>query len=296
MKTLNYILGLSLRIFLVMVAIACIVYFSQGKRSYKGSSGVDTTKYTDVVLINNSELDSVQVFLTLQSTRSIVGLFGMDSSNIVTYCGNDSVPCVGSFWAKKGVEYHLGDSTPMLGAIVTWGVQNQACSAAQSIVGPDGKKLYPMGINNFEFSVNTWWQNGAVIGGNESFDITCVDGTHSQLQQSVTSFGARSQTMSPNFGSFWDFGAKDSTGRLIPFSSSKNGYDLSECVDIPGVFPYGCDWGYRSYSPPTPCTSPTYPVRCSTRWGQINTSQLNRPGQGGRVTCEFLRFTKGEIL
>ena len=93
---------------------------------------VDTTKYTDVVLINKSELDSVKVFVTLQGTKSIVGLFGMDSSNIITYC-IDSVPCVGSFWAKKGVEYHLGDTTPLSGVIITWGVQNQSCPAALQI-------------------------------------------------------------------------------------------------------------------------------------------------------------------
>lgn len=255
---------------------------------------IDTTKYTDVVLVNKSDLDSVQVFLTLQSTQSIVGLFGMDSSNIVTYCGSDSIPCIGSFWVKKGIEYHLNDTNAITGAIITWGVQNQSCGSAQSIVNSNGVKLYPMGINNFEFTVNTWWQNGNLTGQNESFDITCVDGAHSILQQRVTSFGNRdNKTLSPNFGAFWDFGAKDSTGQLLVFNSSKNG-TLSESINIPGVFPYQCDWGYKSFSPPTPCTNPTYPVKCSTKWGQINTSQLNRPGQGGRIVCEFLGFI--EIL
>ena len=44
---------------------------------------VDTTKYTDVVLMNSSKLDSVQVFVTLPSTQSIVGKFGMDSTNFI---------------------------------------------------------------------------------------------------------------------------------------------------------------------------------------------------------------------
>ena len=254
---------------------------------------VDTTKYTDVVLINSSKYDSVQVFVTLQNTESIVGLFGMTSSNIVTYCSPDSIPCVGGFWAKKGVQYHLGVTRPLTGVIITWGVQNQACPAAQNILDSAGHKLYPYGINNFEFTVNTWWKNDMVTGKGESFDITCVDGLHSILQQRVTSFGPRNEKgLNPNFGAFWDFGYKDSTGKLSPFYGSVNGTTLEGCVNIPGVFPYGCDWGYKSYQPPTPCNSPKYPVKCSTKWGNINTSQTNRQGQGGQVICEFIGFTR----
>ena len=253
---------------------------------------VDTTKYTDVVLINRSNYDSVQVFITLQNTESVVGLFGMDSSNIVTYCSPNSIPCVGSFWAKKDVKYHLGVTKPMTGVIVTWGIQNQSCPAAQSILDSNNKKAYPYGINNFEFTVNTWWQNDSVMGKGESFDITCVDGLHSVLKQSVTSFGSRNENgLNPNFGAFWDFGYK-LNNNLQPFSSSMNGVTLDGCVNIPGVFPYGCDWGYKSYQPPTPCDSPKYSVKCSTKWGDINTSQTNRQGQGGQVICEFIGFTK----
>ena len=241
---------------------------------------VDTTRYTDVVLINKSQLDSVQVWVVLQSGESIVGLFGMDSSNM--FNGQSDV---GNFWAQKGVEYHLGDTTALQGVIVTWGVQNQNCSAAQAAG-------YPFGINNFEFTVNTWWQNGVVTGAGESFDITCVDGLHSILQQTVTSFGPRvDSVLSPNFGAFWDFGYKDNTGKLEPFVGSTNGATLAECVNIPGVFPYQCDWGYRQYSPPPGCNNPSYPVKCSDKWGQINTSQTNRQGQGGQVICTFLGFT-----
>jgi len=241
---------------------------------------VDTTQYTDVVLVNKSQLDSVQVWVTLQAGESIVGLFGMDSSNMF-----NSQSEVGNFWAKKGIEYHLGDTTALTGVIVTWGVQNQACTAAQAAG-------YPFGINNFEFTVNTWWQNGELTGAGESFDITCVDGLHSILQQNVTSFGPRvDSVLSPNFGAFWDFGYKDNTGKLKPFVGSTNGATFAECVNIPGVFPYQCDWGYRQYSPPPACSNPSYPVKCSDKWGQINTSQTNRQGQGGQVICTFIGFT-----
>lgn len=266
------------------------------------SNTVDTTKYTDVVLINKSNLDSVKVFITLPSTQSIVGKFGMDSSNIYIECmninGTDTTycPCKGTFWAKKGVEYHLGDTATVNSAVISWGVDNQACSAAQAILDSAGKQVYPYGLNIFEFTVNSWWQNGITTGANESFDISCVDGLHSVLKQRVTSFGPRdNKGLNPNFGAYWDYGYIDSTGHHVKFVESMNGINFKGCVNIPGVFPYGCDWGYKSEAPPTPCTSPSYSVECSTKYGNINTSQLNRQGQGGQVICEFLGYTKDAV-
>lgn len=263
---------------------------------------VDTTKYTDVVLINNSNFDSVEVFITLPSTTSIIGKFGMDSSNVYIQCmniqNNDTTycPCKGKFWAKKGVEYHLGDSLALNSVVVSWGVDNQACTAAQSIVDSKNKQLYPYGLNIFEFTVNTWYQNGVTTGANESFDISCVDGLHSVLKQHVTSFGPRNNIgLNPNFSSYWDYGYVDSTGHHAKFRESMNGISFKSCVNLPGVFPYQCDWGYKQYSPPPACSNPSYPVECSTKWGDINTSQLNRPGQGGRITCEFLGYTRDAV-
>lgn len=243
---------------------------------------VDTTKYTDVVLINCTN-DSVQVFVTLQSQESIIGKFGMDSTNFDP--NSVGVQCKGVFWAKKDVEYHLGDTTAIYGALITFGVRNQDCPNAQ-IEG------YPFGINNFEFTVNCWWQKGIVTGRGESFDITCVDGLHSVLKETVTSFGPRNSAgLNPNFGAFWDFGYTDSLGNLTKFKSSTNGINFLGCINIPGVYPYGCDLGYKTYNA-TPCNIlPPYPVKCSDKWGPINTSQTNRQGQGGQVICEFLGFT-----
>jgi len=280
-----------------LIAAGAIIWSSQKPTPTPTPSIVDTTKYTDVVLMNSSKLDSVQVFVTLPSTQSIVGKFGMDSTNFNPNSLNPNgtpVQCKGIFWAKKDVEYHLGVTYEVNAAVITWGVDNQACSAAQSILDPKGHKLYPFGLNIFEFTVNSWWQNDSTTGNGESFDISCVDGLHSVLRETVTSFGPRNtQGLNPNFGAFWDFGYTDSTGQLQKFVTATNGVWLLGCIDIAGVFPYGCDWGYESHEPPTPCTNPSYPVVCSTKWGNINTSQTNRQGQGGRVTCEFLGFTYG---
>ena len=269
-------------------------------------SVVDTTKYTDVVLVNNSNLDSVKVYVTLPSTKSIIGKFGMDSSNIypskdsklwckningtdTTYC-----PCKGTFWAKKGVEYHWGDTTAANSIVVSWGVDNQACTTAQNGAdASDNGKKYPFGINIFEFTINTWWQGGKVTGAGESFDISCVDGLHSFLKEKVTSFGPRNNVgLNPNFGAFWDYGYKVD-GQLQKFDSAQNGIDFKHCINIPGVYPYGCDWGYTQHYFPNPCSNPTYAIECSSAYGSINTSQANRQGQGGSVICEFLGFIEG---
>jgi hypothetical protein len=108
-------------------------------------------------------------------------------NSLTSVLGPDGKPvkCKGVFWAKKGIEYHLGDTITLASVVVTWGIDNQACTAAQSITN-EGKQLYPYGLNIFEFSVNTWWQNGKVTGAGESFDISCVDGLHSVLRESVT--------------------------------------------------------------------------------------------------------------
>ena len=266
------------------------------------TESADTSRFTDVVLVNNSNLDSVEVYITLPSTSTIIGKWGMDSSNIFIQCMNINAgdttysPCKGRFWAKKGVEYHLGDSLPLFSAVVSWGVDNQACTAAQSILDSKGNQVYPFGLNIFEFTVNSWCQNGVVTGANESFDISCVDGLHSVLRQHVTSFGPRNEVgLNPNYSAYWDYGFIDSTGHHAKFRESMNGVSFKSSVNIPGVFPYQCDWGYKQYSPPPACSNPAYGVECSTKWGDINTSQLNRPGQGGRITCEFLGWTKDAV-
>lgn len=278
--------------FIIGLLIAGLFYWANSKSTSieYPTSVVDTTMYTDVVLKNCSQKD-VTVYVTLQSGESIIGKFGMDSSNIdkdqglCEYInGKDTlkIPCHGKFLLPAGKDIHLGYSKPLFGAIITFGAKNKQCSAAQK----DG---WINGINNFEFTVNSWYQNGKVYGGNESFDITLVDGLHSFLRQSVTSFGPRVDTteLPKNFGCYWDFGAKDNNDNFITFTSSKNGPTFKSNQNIPGVYPYGCDLCYMSVNPPTPICFDIYP---STKWGNVGICQTNRPGQGGQVICEFLGF------
>ena len=288
MKKLSKIL-IALGIGLVVSGLILWSSISPSPKPNTNPAQIDTSKFTDVVLINNSNLDSVLVYVTLQSQESIIGKFGMDSSNI----SNGSLD-KGTFWAKRGVKYYLNDSTPVHGAIITFGHTNENCTGAQS------DTMFKFGVNNFEFSTNLWVVNGKLTGKGESFDITCVDGLHSILKTSVTSFGPRKswadsthpKGLHHNYGAFWDYGFKDSTRTLLPFTSAQNGITFEGCINIAGVYPYGCDWGYITNFFPHPCRNPSYPINCSTKWGPINTSQTNRQGQGGQIICEFLGYTR----
>lgn len=234
---------------------------------------IDTLEFTDVIIKNSSRLDSVEVYVTLQSTESIIGLFGMDSTNIYQTCmnivENDTtyVPCIGRFWAKKDSVYHLGVTKPVMGAIVTFGTMNMQCKAAI-------KNGFETGINNWEFTVNCFNKNlnPSATGGNESFDITLVDGLHCYIRQSVIApIGSKPSN--------WTY------GNQIPFTYSKNTWPMEKNVNIPGVYPYGCDMCYESQNPPKPLC---FNVKCSDKYPGVNICQTNRAGQGGQVICEFL--------
>lgn len=265
------------KISILLSVVTSLLILSCGNKpnNNTSNSGIDTTKFTDVIVVNSSEMDSVPVYVTLQSEESIVGLFGMDSSNITTSCLNivngdtTYVPCKGMFYAKKGVEYHFGSIKPALGVIITFGAENQNCQQAID-------NGWENGLNNFEFTINCFDKNlnPSATGGNESFDITLVDGLHCFLKQSVTSTN-------------WNWGLTDSNGVYIPFKESENTWPMFKNVNIPAVYPYGCDMCYESQNPPKPIC---FEINCSTKYPGVNTCQTNRSGQGGVVKCEFLGY------
>lgn len=215
---------------------------------------------TDVIIKNSSDLDSVQVFVTLQSTESIVGKFGMDSTNFNPNSKNPDgspVTCKGVFWAKKGVEYHLGDTSVLYGAVISFGADNYACDAAI-----DHGWLY--GVNIFEFTVNT------PSNGNESTDLSCLDGLNSFLRLTV------SDTVN------WIAGGK------VFKNPAETKFPLSANCGIVGVYPYHCDVCIDTLTPPKPVCFPF--EGCSKN--SVNNCQLDRATiRGGYIMCEFLGFT-----
>lgn len=228
-------------------------------QNQKQENPVSSSTCTDVIIKNSSELDSVQVYVTLQSKETIVGKFGMDSTNFNPNCKNpDSTlcSCKGVFWAKKGVEYHLGDTATLYGAVISFGADNYGCQAAID-------HGFQEGINIFEFTVNT------PSNGNESTDLSCLDGLNSYLELTV------SDTVN------WIAGGK----KIV---SAKNTWPLEANCGIPGVYPYHCDVCIDTLTPPHPVCFPW--KGCSDN--PVNDCQFDRATvRGGKIVCQFLGFT-----
>jgi hypothetical protein len=223
---------------------------------------------TDIIIQNSSAKDSIQVFVTLQSGESVIGLFGMDSSNInpnpKLWCenivGTDTtmIPCKGSFWAKKGIEYYLGRNTEVAGAVISFGADNYGCEAA-IFYG------WQSGINIFEFTINT------PSTGNESTDLSCLDGLNSYLKMTVSD--------SIN----WIAG-----GNIFK-NPAENKWPLNNNCGIIGVYPYHCDVCCDTLTPPRPAC---FPFNGCSKTNGINNCQLDRATvRGGYIKCEFLGFT-----
>ena len=157
--------------------------------------------YTDVVISNKSQEDSVKVYVTLQSPNSVIGLFGIKDT--IGSCSK------GYFYAHKGSSYSSSTPAKLLGVVVSFGGDNWACQEAV-------KRGFYTGVNIFEFSINTEF---------ESFDIGCLDGVNSIIKTRV------SDTLN------WQTGE----GNYVKnFRSAQNTFPIINNIGIPGVFPYRC--------------------------------------------------------
>ena len=245
---------------LLLLSLTSVILFSCQNES-PAPVGKD---YTDVIIKNSSSLDSVQVYVTLQAQESIVGKFGMDSSNFNPNSKNpDGTPvqCKGMFWAKKDSLYHLGDTTTLYGAVVSFGADNYGCEAAIS-------HGWQYGVNIFEFTVNT------PSTGNESTDLSCLDGLNSFLMLTVSDT------------SNWIAG-----GNVFK-NPAKNCFPLERNCGIVGVYPYHCDVCIDTLTPPHPVCFPWINPEKSCSNNPVNNCQLDRATvRGGNITCEFLGFT-----
>lgn len=235
-------------------------------------SQTDPTRFTDVIVTNQSTISSVQCFLTVQSTDSAVGKFGISQDSLLS-------KTTGWFWVKKGDSIHLGSTSPSIGYIISFGAQNQACSSAINAGWENG-------INNFEFTLNCY----STKHQPESADITNVDGVNAIIKYSVdTSKGTIGRK-------FWDYSKMNSSGtQLLMFDSAQTSGHLFGDCNIPGIFPYHCDLCNSSSSgAPVPCWQlpPTYNCSNQTKY---NICQINRPGQGGVINVNFLGFTSTTI-
>lgn len=236
----------------------------------------NTAQFTDVTIRNSSDT-IVQCFLTVPSTDSPVGKFGISSDSL------NAGKTTGWFWLKQGEVVHLNSTIPSMGYIITFGAQNAPCSQST-------QQGWLTGINNFEFTLNCFdtTLNKGCTGGNESADITNVDGVNALI-------GYQVDTAEGKIGrKFWDYSLTDSTGELFHFNAITSSGQLFGDCNKPGIFPYDCDVCYaHSAQAPTPCFPLPVGYNCSYTLAQGNlyTCQINRPGQGGTINVTFYGFS-----
>jgi len=157
------------------------------------------TSYTDVT-IQNVAKDSVKVYLTLQSTDSVIGKFGIKETT-----GTNSQ---GYFYAMKDSVYHLNYSGPLEGWKISFEAPPMSCTGAIA-------SGYPNGINVVEGSINIPY---------ESFDIGCIDGINCIAKVSVTDTN-------------WTTGT--GVNEEIFYSATNNLKHYSN-LNVRGIFPYRC--------------------------------------------------------
>ncbi len=201
--------------------------------------------FTDISLMNSSK-DSVKVFLTLQEPNSVVGIFGIKSSDTT---GSKSQ---GYFFAKKDVEYKLNYKSELFGLVISFEAPPMNCEQATS-------NGFKNGINVFEASINCDY---------ESFDISCVDGVNSEIFVKVSD-------------SNWTVGNSDNTQ---VFDSTKNSLNLSENINLKGVFPYRCTDCVEINNRDVPKNCFNIPEKCNEK----RTCQVNRfKSSGGDIIVNY---------
>lgn len=159
------------------------------------------TNFTNLSIQNIAQ-DSVKVFLTIQSPKSVVGMFGIKKSDTSGSCSQ------GYFYAKKDSIYYLNYKKALEGWNISFESNPRGCKDAIS-------KGFPSGINIVEGSIN-------VV--NESFDISCIDGINCIIRTSVTD-------------SSWRTG---DGSHIKTFSYVKNKLKHQSNLNMRGIFPYRC--------------------------------------------------------
>ncbi len=202
-----------LNLLIIIVVITLGIYYLF--LVYKKQCELLTQKnnYTELVVINSSYKDSVKVFVTLQSTDSVLGLFGI----------TDTISSSkGWFYAQREVMYPSNRNASLQGVVISFEGDNLPCQVAI----PQGFKN---GINIFECSINVPY---------EVFDISCEDGVNCIIKASVTD-------------TFWNTGDGSSLKRFkttrnkLEIGNNLNirgvfPYRCTDCIDLGTAVPQNC--------------------------------------------------------
>lgn len=155
---------------------------------------------TTLVVRNLSNEGKIKVYVTLQASNVVWGMFGIRDTISVSK---------GWFYADTGVVYEETQSKELLGVVISFGGDNLPCQVSV----PLG---YKTGINIFECSINTKF---------ETFDISCEDGCNAVIRTTVSD----TVNWSTGDGQF-----------QMGFRSAENKCLLQDNLNIRGVFPYRC--------------------------------------------------------
>jgi hypothetical protein len=204
--------------------------------------------YTELIVNNISDQDSVKVFLTLQSPNSVVGYFGIQEADTT---GSKSQ---GYFYAFKDSSYSLLSETALMGWNISFETPPMSCSGAI-------QNGYPNGINIVEGSINC---------GFEVFDISCVDGANCVIDVSV------SDTL------HWSTGMGSSKQN---FRSTRNVTKLGSNCNIRGVFPYRCNSCNQINPKDAPPNCFDLPDACSS---DSICQVARTDNQGGSITISYV--------
>lgn len=145
-------------LFSQLTLIFCLLFIVAYSQVNKSKNNL-----TDVVIINSSEKDSVQVFLTLQYPNSVIGLFGIKESDTI---GSKSQ---GFFYAKRKTKYFLESKGELFGINISFDSPPLSCE--QAVLNG-----FSSGMNIFEASINCDY---------ESFDISCVNGAKNIMSKGI---------------------------------------------------------------------------------------------------------------
>lgn len=200
----------SLRAFLIAIIFFVFLFLCITSISKLMPNRNTVLHRTTLEIVNNSDYDSVLVWLTLGADTNYItdvnGIFGINQRGLK-----------GSFWLKKDSVYtYKYSDKPISGNI---------CFDTIPLNCPSGS--YTRGTNLFEFTLNNY---GIVKDGQETIDISNVAGVNTLGEFKMTG-GGKWYAGNDNVDSFSNSYMYRNVGRY-------------------GVFPYMCDDCTESSNPP----------------------------------------------
>jgi hypothetical protein len=225
------------------------------------SSGVGASGNHTALTLTNASGKSVAVYLTLgaagANTPCEIGDCVQDVTQVFSGMQQYGGPLVGTMTLAPGASVTYSGSQAIQGNIAFNGVF-QNCP----------RSGFPNGQNVAEFTLNPPVGPNPTFPFQETVDISCVAGVNADIKMAMTNSSSQPDTTWANING--------------PVTSMENG-TLNNNLNIPGVFPPGCDdCADRTTINPPPCFAG---YKCNS--AHICNVQRNQNLAGGTVTITF---------